>query len=224
VLLLDEATSALDPAAEASINDTVERLRAHRTIVMVTHRLSSARSADRIVVFASGRVAEVGTHAELMAKGGAYRALWDKQSGVSLLHGGDQAVVASDRLRALPLFADLDAATLTELATYFGTEHYAEGRDVLQQGDHGDRFYIVARGRLLVTKHDAAGEAVEVATLTDGDHFGEIALLRDDRRNATVRTLSPSVLLSLSRTHFMRLIQREPALRARVEADLIARG
>lgn len=224
VLLLDEATSALDPGAEASINSTVERLRGRRTIVMVTHRLSSVRTADRIVVFDNGRVAEVGTHRELVARDGPYRTLWEKQSGLSLLDGGDQAVIDVERLRALPLFSDLDASMLAELTTYFGTEHYAAGRDVIQQGDHGDRFYIIVRGRLLVTKHDESGEAMEVATLTDGDHFGEIALLRDERRNATVRTLTPSVLLSLSRTHFVRLVQRVPALRARVEADLIVRG
>jgi len=224
LLLLDEATSALDPAAEASINGTIQRLRAGRTIINVTHRLAAARGADRIVVFAGGRVAESGTHDDLMTTNGTYRELWEKQSGLSLTDDGDRAAVDVARLRALPILSGLDAALLAELPQFFGTEHYAAGRDVIQQGDPGDRFYIIARGRVSVTKADAAGSPVEIATLTDGDHFGEIALLRDEPRNATVRALTTSVLLSLSRTHFLRLIDRSPALRARLDASLAARS
>jgi ATP-binding cassette subfamily B protein len=85
VLLLDEATSALDPVTEAAVTTTLDRLRGDRTIVMVTHRLASARIADRIVVFAKGRVVETGTHAELLARDGAYRGLWDKRNDESLV-------------------------------------------------------------------------------------------------------------------------------------------
>jgi ATP-binding cassette subfamily B protein len=226
LLLLDEATSALDPAAEASINETIERLRigGERTIVTVTHRLAAARTADHIVVFADGRVAERGTHAELIAARGIYRELWEKQSGFSVSADGDRAAVDVDRLRAVPILSGLEPALLAELTQYFGTEHYAAGRDVIQQGDYGDRFYIIARGRVLVTKTGEDGASTDVATLTDGDFFGEIALLRNERRNATVRALTPSVLLSLSGSQFMRLIARAPAMRERVHQTLITRG
>ena len=223
LLVLDEATSGLDPASEASINHTVDRLRTGRTIISVTHRLATATTADRIVVFANGRVTETGTHAELFAKHGAYRKLWDKQSGFTLSSDGDRAFVAVDRLRTLPILSDLDREILDELPRFFGTEHYEAGRDVIQQGDHGDRFYIIARGRVAVSKTDAAGHTEEIATLTDGDHFGEIALLRQEPRNATVRALMPSVLLSLSRSHFLRLVERTPTMKMRLDAAIAQR-
>ncbi|MGH9190810.1 MAG: ABC transporter ATP-binding protein [Acidimicrobiales bacterium] len=76
VLLLDEATANLDLATEARVNRALTQLVAGRTTVLVAHRLQTARRADRIVVMADGRVAEQGTHDDLVARGGAYARLW----------------------------------------------------------------------------------------------------------------------------------------------------
>ncbi|WP_432182265.1 ABC transporter ATP-binding protein [Streptomyces sp. NBC_00063] len=81
ILLLDEATAALDLATEAQVNQATDRIAGKRTTLVVAHRLTTAARADRVVVMADGRVAEDGTHAELLALGGRYAELWRTFAG-----------------------------------------------------------------------------------------------------------------------------------------------
>ena len=79
ILVLDEATSSLDSESEAKIQDGLRSLRQGRTTFVIAHRLSTIRSADQILVLEHGEIVERGTHEELLALGGRYRTLYDKQ-------------------------------------------------------------------------------------------------------------------------------------------------
>lgn len=212
VLLLDEATAALDPGTEADINELMLSIRGGKTVVSVTHRLSSVVAADRIYVFRDGRIEESGTHRELVERRGIYFGLWEKQQGFRLSDDGLHATVDADRLALLPFFAGIERQALEEIATAFAAEPAQAGDTVVREGEEGRKFYIVARGAFEVSKRDARGEDVNVATLRDGDYFGEIALLNDVPRNATVKALGPSLLLTMRREAFARLTASHPAL------------
>jgi len=79
ILILDEATSSLDSESEAMIQDGLQSLRRGRTTFVIAHRLSTIRSADQILVLEGGEIVERGTHEELLAAGGRYKQLYDKQ-------------------------------------------------------------------------------------------------------------------------------------------------
>ncbi|MBF9045754.1 ATP-binding cassette domain-containing protein [Rhodobacterales bacterium LSUCC0031] len=81
ILVLDEATSALDSEVEAAIQDTLYRVMEGKTVIAIAHRLSTIAQMDRIVVLDDGHIAEAGTHAELLDKGGLYAGFWARQSG-----------------------------------------------------------------------------------------------------------------------------------------------
>jgi ATP-binding cassette subfamily B protein len=200
VLVLDEATSALDPSVESDVVASLSLYAAAgHTVVAVGHRLATITRADRIYVLDDGKVAESGRHEELMRQGGLYARLWQKQH------------------RTIPVLEHLDDALLARVAERLVTETIAENRVVVHEGDVGDKFYVVVRGALSVTQREGDGER-RIRALRDGDYFGEIALLRNVPRTATVRSLTPCVLLSLQRGQFFELIDQAPELRAQLDA------
>jgi subfamily B ATP-binding cassette protein MsbA len=79
ILILDEATSHLDTESERLVQAALQNLMEHRTVIVIAHRLSTIRRADKIVVLDRGKIAEIGTHEELVSGGGIYQRLHDMQ-------------------------------------------------------------------------------------------------------------------------------------------------
>jgi subfamily B ATP-binding cassette protein HlyB/CyaB len=82
ILILDEATSALDYESERIIQQSMRAIASNRTVIIIAHRLSAVRHADRIITIDHGRIVEDGTHEELVRKGGRYAALFRAQAGL----------------------------------------------------------------------------------------------------------------------------------------------
>jgi len=224
LLFLDEATSALDPETERAVNETILTLSRSCAVVSVTHRLSYAAGSDRIIVLDRGKAAESGTHDELMASHGPYRRMWDKQHGFAITKGGS-AQVDGQRVGRLPFFEGLDSAELQQISRMFMTERFVPGTRIVEQDDPGDKFYILVRGKVEVIVRDPkSGERRKVAALEDGDHFGEIALLHDVPRTATVEAVTACVCLALSGEAFQPFITRHPAIRDRLERTIRMRN
>jgi ATP-binding cassette subfamily B protein len=222
-LLLDEATSALDPHTEAAINATLGRLAHGRTTISVTHRLSSVVHADRIYVFDRGALLEQGTHTELLQRGGLYAQLWREQSGGAAVKALDAGVEAS-RLQRIPLFAQLEPDLLATTAKRLSIERYAAGDVIITQGEIGDKLYLIVRGQVEVLAADAGGRQRLMAVLWSGDHFGEMALMWDMPRTATVRARTAVELYSLNKEDFNTLLATVPGLRDRLEQMVIKRS
>jgi ATP-binding cassette subfamily B protein len=94
---------------------------------------------------------------------------------------------------------------------------------VFRQFDVGDKFYVIARGRVRVSASTDDGVEHTLAVLQDGDNFGEVALLQDSPRNATVTSEAATVFLTLRRTSFQRLLERYPGILAVLQQQLKVR-
>jgi ABC-type multidrug transport system fused ATPase/permease subunit len=221
VLILDEATSALDAKTEAEILETLEHVAEGRTTISITHRLSLSARADHIFVLDEGRIAEEGSHAELVRAGGLYQQLYKEQMA-RVSAGVEPIGIEAARLRTIPLFSGLGPAELARLAQRLSSEQHGEGVEILREGEEGDKLFFVARGQVEVVS-TGDGRDRRIGVLNDGDFFGEMALLSGDARTATVRTTMPTELYSLSRLDFQSLLEHDPGVRAAVEGTIAAR-
>lgn len=214
ILILDEATSALDPATEHAINATFSKLAQDRTIITVTHRLSTITNVDHIYVFDHGKIVEHGSHQELLASQGQYSYLWEKQQGFSYSDEGEDVTIDAAKLSRLAFFQNVSDQLLESIASLFNTERFDKGTTIIHEGDKGEKFYLIIRGRVEVLKQtkSEAGEQVRVAVLEDGDHFGEIALLESVPRTASIRALTPCIVITLQRKVLHHILSQHPEI------------
>ncbi|MCE0452256.1 ABC transporter transmembrane domain-containing protein [Brevibacillus sp. AF8] len=181
LLILDEATSALDPISEASINKTFAKLSRDRTVITVTHRLSTITDMDQIFVLEQGELVEQGTHVQLLQKRGYYRRLWDKQSVLTVTEGN----------------ADVLGADMPDILHLFHTETFTAGQTIIREGEAAEKFHLLARGKVDVSQASAESEEqIHLAILEDGDHFGETDLA-GALQTTTVTALTSCVVMTL---------------------------
>jgi CRP-like cAMP-binding protein len=118
-------------------------------------------------------------------------------------------------LLSLPLFDSLSETELTEVAAWFEVRQVGAGVKLVGEGATGHSFFVISDGEVKVSAQDE-----EIATLDAGDFFGELALLGELRRTATVTTAKPSRLLVLFGNDFTRLRTNYPAIAAELEATM----
>lgn len=115
-------------------------------------------------------------------------------------------------LRSIPIFREASNEDLDSLATHLIERRYPKDAIVVEEGLPGEYMYVIREGRVKVTKASEDGREKIMNFFDSGDFFGEMALLDSQPRSASVRTLTPSLLLALSRRDFLDLLRRSPDL------------
>ena len=208
VLLLDEATSALDPKTERQINDTLDRVGGGRTVVSITHRLTSIVGYDRIFVLVDGRLDDQGTHEELVARGGVYARLWAEQTGgVAPDEAPFDAVGA---LKRISLFRNLDSGQLSAIAGRLQSVTLSAGDTI---ADTGGRLAIISRGRAELLSPGVDGTLVPINELSLGDAFGLTSLIAD-QNGGSLHALDALQLLVLDDEALAAIVSEHPSVAA----------
>jgi putative ABC transport system ATP-binding protein len=177
IILADEPTAALDKGSSGIVLDVLQKLtRAGTTILVVTHDPRIMDKGDRIVTMKEGEIV----------------------SDIPV----DETVRLCVFLQQCPLFASLTPGRLVEVAEKMHRETCPAGTTLIRQGEAGDKFYLIREGKVEVRVADEGGSQL-VATLGPGQFFGEIALLEDKPRNATVTAILPLEMYTLNKDDFL---------------------
>jgi hypothetical protein len=112
---------------------------------------------------------------------------------------GGRASFLAESLRSVPLFSQLSDQILSGMAGSFKTEDVSLGNTLVVEGKDRNKFFIIAQGQVEVLSKGAHGSDLRIALLTEGEYFGEAELVSDRTSDVTVRTITPCVLLTLSR-------------------------
>ena len=196
IILADEPTAALDQKTGREVVTVFQELARERgrTIIMVTHDNRILDVADRIVTLVDGRIV----------------------SSVDVI----ESMALCESLKGFPLFAELTPATLANVADSMTQIEFPAGSIIVRQGDRGDLFYVIGDGRVEVVDETSNRRMAELAA---GNYFGEIALLQDRPRTATVRAVEDTLCYSLSKDKFQETINNSASFNEELRNALSAR-
>lgn len=135
-----------------------------------------------------------------------------------------QTRIDPEALRSIPLLQSLGYDLTTFLAEGLSPETRGPGETIVAEGQTADKFYIIARGKVDISSTGYYGQHMHLAVASEGDYFGEAALLNNSPQTDTVRTKTPCVLLTLSRDKFDQLLSTAPELRTTIESEALERA
>lgn len=218
LLLLDEATSALDPATESDLNDTLRRVGAGRTVISITHRLTSITDYDEIFVIRSGRLVESGTHDELVSLGDVYATLWSEQTGAEIRERPPFDAAAA--LGNLVLFRDVGQAGREDIATHLRAFVLQPGEEI---GEGDRRLMLVARGRGEILTPSLGGQLVVTGRVGVGDAFGLRSILGAGN-DTRLRAVDAVTLLELDNAALDSIAARHAVVAAVLDTTMPGEG
>jgi hypothetical protein len=109
------------------------------------------------------------------------------------------ASFSPEALRSVPLFSKLPDTIISRMAGSFKTEEVSLGNKLISEGEDGNKFFVIAQGQVEVLSKGVHGSDLRIALLSDGEHFGETDLVSDKPSDVTIRTITPCILISISR-------------------------
>ncbi len=159
----------------------------------------------------------------VQVEGGTYRVNrtkveLSKAQRIEMTFSDGQVELAAASLRNVPLFAELSDAILERFVSRFTTETVSLGNELLIEGTDRGTFFIIAQGQVEVLSKGRHGSDLRLALLTDGEFFGESDLLDERPSDVTIRTLTPCILLSITRNELDALLDETPSLRSEFSA------
>jgi len=227
ILILDEATANLDETSQGKIVNLIKERFAGKTVITVSHRLSTIKDYDTIFVLEKGHIVEKGDYSSLIAGGGIFHDLI-KQEGkgdfpdmtdlvLDVMAKGEitftSESMASSLLGQCSLFSHINALHLAYLQRIADIRPFGKGEMVYKPEDGDDTLYILLRGEVALF-FETGGKREIFQTLTPVDTFGEAELLSGEKRKTGAVASSDSILCALDRSSFLDLlsVDRQVAL------------
>jgi ABC-type multidrug transport system ATPase subunit len=233
ILLMDEATAPLDQKSQAAVMSVIENEFRDRTVIFITHRISTVRNFDRILVFDRGRIVQEGAYDELVSQEGLFQTLVRQQEGAMAPApkmattdkeaqdrglSGDLPAKSSELKRIIamcPVFSNLKIEQITLLERLAKIVKCTEDRVLFSRGDPADEFFIILDGEVeFIVDHETdEGSQIEIVdTYGPGQSFGELALFGHVPRTLGARAKTDLRLCTLSREDLVGLIEVSPQI------------